>query len=146
MIIARSKEEYGIAAVDPFSLGHFLKGYVLHMIFYIFYIPLVTSLILIFFISVLWEIIENNNFLRDYVKFNKKKDSLVNSGSDITFTILGALIFFFVSLTNSFTIIMISLIVCLVSLIFFGYRIFYVLKSIIRYNHPQDSGDYRGDK
>ncbi len=146
MIIARTKEDYGIAAVDPFSLGHFLKGYVLHMIFFILFIPLFISLLLILFISVLWEIIENSNFLRAYVKFNKKKDSVVNSGSDITFTILGAIAFFFVSLTNFYSIILISIIINLVSLIFFGIRTFFVLKSIIRYDHPQDSCDYRRDE
>jgi hypothetical protein len=143
MILARTKEDYGIAAVDMFSLGHFLKGYVLNMIFFIYFIPIFTSMLLIFFISVLWEFIENSNYLRGYIKFNKKKDSLVNSVSDVLFAMVGALVFFFVSLTDFFTIIIISLVLSCISLIFFGIRTFSVIKSIIRNNNPQNSSDNR---
>lgn len=144
-MIARTREDYGIAAVDPFSFGHFLKGYILNMTFFTFYIPLFTNMLLILFISVLWELIENSNYLREYIKFNKKKDSLVNSVSDIIFAILGALAFFLVSLTSFTTIIMISLILGVISLIFFGIRTFSILKSIIRHNSPQNSSDDGGN-
>lgn len=141
--ISKSKTDYGVSAIDPFTIGHFLKGYILNMIMFIYFVPQLIDLLLILFISVVWELFENLHFIRLLIKFNKQRDSLINSISDVTFTIVGAIFFIFVSRLSYILILVISIVLGIVAALFFGIRSLNVIKSIFSYYKPKNSGDDR---
>ncbi len=101
--IARDKEEVAVSPVDFFSIGHVLMGqlsfFVVHLVIWygIGYHRsfegiwcLVTSVI----IGILWEPFENVVLMRYGMKFEDKRDTLVNSVFDILFVTMGGLIAF----------------------------------------------------
>ncbi|NHJ26156.1 MAG: DUF2585 family protein, partial [Candidatus Lokiarchaeota archaeon] len=97
-IFAKSKEDISSAAIDFFSFGHLLIGYllfiVLNAIYFVFFENYQFFLCIIsdFLCALIWELIENTLFYRKNIKFGYRRDSTLNSLSDISFLVIGGLL------------------------------------------------------
>ncbi|MFX1316962.1 MAG: hypothetical protein ACFE9T_13960 [Promethearchaeota archaeon] len=97
-IIARSKGEVGISAIDFFSFIHIDVGYLIFLAyysgFYLFFgIPFNPYYFgLNFLAAMLWETIENFILYEIKLKYDHRRDSKINSFMDIFLFYLGGLI------------------------------------------------------
>ena len=88
-LIARKKDDISIAAIDFFSFGHLLVGYLsLLILFSIFFVNYGISTLFFYLvgnliISVIWELIENFWLYEVNIKFAHRRDSIINSITDI---------------------------------------------------------------
>jgi hypothetical protein len=103
-MVAETKDETGRAPWDYFSWGHVAMGimsflllvliniiptYVDQALVYI--IPYWLMLVLTICVGIGWEIIENTIFVKWGIKFENRRDSLINAFWDVLFVIIGAL-------------------------------------------------------
>ena len=92
----------GINAIDFFSFGHLIIGYFNSLAFNsIFYAIFGYSLILFclccnLFVGIVWELFENVVLFKINLKFARRRDSLINSLSDVLFFTIGGLIASFI--------------------------------------------------
>ena len=104
-MVASSKADVGRAPIDYFSWGHVDMGVAVFLLFSLINLipssisgnlgtvtPFWLSIVLTIVVAVVWEILENTLFVDWGIKFEGRKDSLVNSLWDILFVILGGLI------------------------------------------------------
>ncbi|MFW9942487.1 MAG: hypothetical protein ACFFFT_15720 [Candidatus Thorarchaeota archaeon] len=100
-VIATNKDDIGISAIDFFSFTHMIIGYLIFIVlngilFVMYSIPLgIFSLMYTFFIAIIWESLENTVFYYLGIKFARRRDSLINSLTDICFFSSGGLIALF---------------------------------------------------
>jgi len=103
-MVAETKEETGRAPWDYFSWGHIAMGIVSFLLLVliniiptyvdqalVYIIPYWWMLILTIGVGIGWEIIENTIFVETGLKFENRRDSLVNAIWDIIFVTIGAL-------------------------------------------------------
>lgn len=101
-IVVSTKGETGRTAIDYFSWGHINMGIASYLLLSLINtIPSwVTQtkvdiifwwvmLVLTIVVGVVWEIIENTLFIKLGIKFENRRDSLVNATWDIIFAIIG---------------------------------------------------------
>ena len=109
VIIARCKDDVGISAIDFFSFGHIIAGYMTFLIIFnifcgIYGFPLnFYYLYYIFILGIVWELIENFFLFKIHIKFAQRRDSKINSLMDIAFLVSGGffayiILFFDISL------------------------------------------------
>jgi len=97
-IIARCKEDVGICAIDFFSFIHITLGYLIFLAYYsTFYLFFGISFNpsyfgLNFLAAILWETIENFILYEIKLKYDHRRDTKINSFTDILFFYLGGLI------------------------------------------------------
>ncbi len=103
-MVAETKDETGRAPWDYFSWGHIAMGIVSFLLLVliniiptyvdqalVYIIPYWWMLILTIGVGIGWEIIENTIFVETGLKFENRRDSLVNAIWDIIFVTIGAL-------------------------------------------------------
>ena len=103
-LVATTPDEVGIAALDFYTIGHICMGIAIFLVFSLFYtIPMKSKgdsrvlmpLWLIWIITVAcgiaWEYFENTIFIELGWKFEGRKDSILNSITDIIFVGVGGL-------------------------------------------------------
>ena len=104
-IVAESKQEVGRAPIDYFSWGHVDMGIAVFLLWsminlipsavvgdLIDIVPFWLSIVLTIVVAVVWEILENTLFVDIGIKFEGRRDSLINSIWDIIFVIIGGLV------------------------------------------------------
>ena len=97
-ILAKNKKGISTAAIDFFSFGHLLGGYFAFIILNAIYLVIFgfftieMGILTAFLCGVIWEIVENTFLLRKNIKFGYRKDSILNSLSDIGMLTLGGYI------------------------------------------------------
>jgi len=103
--IAQTINEVGIKAIDYFSLLHIVTGLALNVLFSMF---LETTLVLlsVIYCAVFWEFFENYIMLHYNIKFNNKRDSLINALMDIFFTNFGGILGVFIKKWMAFLLMM----------------------------------------
>ena len=122
ILIAKTKDDVGKAAIDVFSFSHLIFGYLLYPILHSIIFILVrayldfTCLLGIVLMSLFWEAIENTLLYRKGIKFGDRRDSLKNSLMDIYFFSSGGVISMY-NLTHGF--------------IYFGISTFLFLNSLL---------------
>ncbi len=100
-VIATNKDDIGITPIDFFSFTHLIMGYLIFIVlngilFVMYSVPLgIFSLMYTFFISIIWESLENSIFYYLGIKFARRRDSIINSIMDIVFFSSGGLIVLF---------------------------------------------------
>jgi len=112
-IFAKSKDDVSKAAFDFFSFGHLIGGYfafiVIDALFFVIFgkFLILLSIFTIFLCGTFWEIIENTILYKKNIKFGYRRDSLLNSSTDVVIFTSGGLIsaFCFELNPNSFLII-----------------------------------------
>ncbi|MBY9003389.1 MAG: DUF2585 family protein [Candidatus Lokiarchaeota archaeon] len=96
-ILAKNKDGISIAAIDFFSFGHLLGGYIEFIIVDALYIVIFgvivieISIFTVFLCGVLWEIIENTYLFKRNIKFGYRRDSFLNSSIDVVMLTIGGL-------------------------------------------------------
>ena len=96
--IAQDKEDISLAAIDFFSFGHLLIGYLFFLIFNAIFLFIfedyqyILSMICVIVCASFWELIENTLFYRKNIKFGYRRDSILNSLADIIFFMSGGLL------------------------------------------------------
>ncbi len=94
-MIAKCKDEVGIKAIDFYSIGHIVLGYILFLVFSVIFFVLFNDYIPFFAlvyaveIGILWELFENYILDKTYLKFEIRKDSITNSFADVVFNLIG---------------------------------------------------------
>ncbi|MEJ2278608.1 MAG: DUF2585 family protein [Candidatus Lokiarchaeota archaeon] len=94
---AKNKEGISKAAIDFFSFGHLLVGYfafiVLDAIFLVFLngYSFIFAILSVVFGGLIWEVIENTYLVKKDIKFGNRKDSTLNSFTDVLILFLGGL-------------------------------------------------------
>ena len=104
-MFADSREETGRAPIDYFSWGHIGMGVVVFLLwslinllpslalgYIVFPVFFWFSIVLTIITAIVWEIIENTLFVHIGIKFEDRRDSLINALADIVFVIVGGLI------------------------------------------------------
>ena len=97
-MIAKCREEVGIKAIDFYSIGHIIIGYISFLVYAMIFFLMFNDYIPIFALlyavetGILWELLENYVLDKTYLKFNNRKDSLQNSFTDVLFDVVGGLI------------------------------------------------------
>jgi len=104
-MFADSREETGRKPIDYFSWGHIGMGVVVFLLWSLInlmsslisgslnlIVPFWFSIVLTIVTAIVWEIIENTLFLHIGIKFEDRRDSLINAIADIVFVIGGGLI------------------------------------------------------
>jgi len=94
----------GEKAIDLFSFGHLVLGFLLFLFSYLLLekigfpwdIAKFISLDFVIFFSLIWEFFENTTKIGMAIRPIKHKDTLRNSLSDIIFGIIGSLFAFFI--------------------------------------------------
>lgn len=123
VLIAKTKDDVGKAAIDVFSFSHLIFGYLLYPILHSIIFILVrayldfTCLLGIVLMSLFWEAIENTLLYRKGIKFGNRRDSLKNSLMDIYFFSSGGVISMY-NLTHGLIYFLISTFIFLNSLLF----------------------------
>ena len=97
-IFARIKEDVSKAAIDFFSFGHLIGGYFGFIILGALFLAIfgefliLICIFIIFLCGAFWELFENTMLYKKNIKFGYRKDSLINSVTDIIiFTSGGAI-------------------------------------------------------
>jgi hypothetical protein len=102
---ATTQSDISKAAVDFFSIGHILMGQIAYFIVYaiitwpLAYLGVDADLWAVIFsilIGIIWEPFENIILFAMGLKFENKRDSILNSVFDIIFVIIGAVISYFI--------------------------------------------------
>ena len=101
-LFASSVEETGRASIDYFSWGHIDLGIGCFLILslintlpsyfedeLIYLIPYWLMLVIVFAVTICWEILENTVFVEIGIKFEDRPDSPVNALADIIFGMIG---------------------------------------------------------
>ena len=123
VLIAKTKDDVGKAAIDVFSFSHLIFGYLLYPILHsIIYISVrvysnFVCLLGTVLMSLFWEAIENSLLYRKGIKFGNRRDSLKNSLMDIYFFSSGGVISMY-NLTHGLIYFLISTFLFLNSLLF----------------------------
>ncbi|TFF85748.1 MAG: DUF2585 family protein [Promethearchaeota archaeon] len=97
-ILAKTRDDISKTAIDCFSFMHLMFGYFGFLFFnFMFFFTIGNflngfSLLFIIFFSIIWELTENIVLIRFNIKFGNRKDSVFNSGMDITFFLIGGCI------------------------------------------------------
>ena len=98
-LIAITRECVSLAAFDFFSFAHVLMGIIIFLVYSLFYVfqknPLYSlneSVIFVLIAGILWEIIENTIVFSLGCKFEGRKDSILNSITDIILVLGGGFI------------------------------------------------------
>jgi hypothetical protein len=128
--ISRTKYEVGIKPIDPFSFLHIIFGafFTLFLLFIMkALIPEDSELKLMavsgsLYLAILWEIIENFILTGVGLKFEKRKDSLQNSLTDIILTHIGGMVAIFGGLSAAFFILEYAIFFFVVWLIWLYFR------------------------
>ena len=94
-LIAQNKREMGVKPIDVYTIGHILMGLITYVVLNILGVSNWCSLVGAIFWGIIWEYFENFILARIGLKFEKRKDSLENSLTDVVFTIIGGYIAFF---------------------------------------------------
>lgn len=123
-MIGRTKNEVNQCAVDFYSIGHVLFGYLTFFLSYFIlsHIGIIEtrlySIIAVLLVALLWELVENIMLSNTRFKFNCSKDSVENSLFDIVFCFIGGVLgeifsflptYYYFSVSFVFTVIMIIL-------------------------------------
>jgi len=97
-VFAKKKGDVSKAAIDFFSFGHTLAGYLIFLILDALFLVIFGEFVIlycfftIFLCGVFWEIIENTYFFKRNIKFGYRRDSLLNSSMDIVMLTIGGVI------------------------------------------------------
>ena len=97
-VFAKKKGDVSKAAIDFFSFGHILAGYLIFLILDALFLVIFGEFVIllcfftIFLCGVFWEIIENTYFFKKNIKFGYQRDSLLNSSMDIIMLTIGGVI------------------------------------------------------
>lgn len=104
-LIGDTKDEVGKAPWDYFSWGHIAMGVMTFILLSLIntipslvsneiidIIPWWLMIVLAIVVALVWELLENTLFIHLGVKFEGRRDSLVNAIWDVIFAIIGALI------------------------------------------------------
>jgi len=97
-VFAKKKGDVSKAAIDFFSFGHTLAGYLIFLILDALFLVIFGEFVIllcfftIFLFGVFWEIIENTYFFKKNIKFGYRRDSLLNSSMDIIMLTIGGAI------------------------------------------------------
>lgn len=97
-IFAKNKDDISKAAIDFFSFGHLLGGYLAFIILDAFFLVILGEFVIllclftIFLCRAIWEIIENTFLFKKNIKFGYRRDSLLNSSMDVVMLTIGGLI------------------------------------------------------
>jgi len=102
--VASSKSQTGKAPIDYFSWGHVDLGIASFLLLslinclpsyfedeLIYFIPYWLMLVIVFVVAILWEILENTLFVAIGIKFEGRRDSLINATWDVIFGMIGGL-------------------------------------------------------
>lgn len=119
-LIARNKGEVAESAIDYYSLMHIVFGCITFLIAVMFlnlFPPIKEDNIIMFalmgslYVAIIWEIIENYVIDKTRLKHMQKKDSLINSLTDIIFTHAGSILGFILFDTNLLLFLIITIII-----------------------------------
>ncbi len=103
-VIAESTAEVGLSAMDYFTWGHIAMGvgfFALLSLLHVYFkyvkqndkFPIWLPFLITVIIGVLWEIFENVLLYNLGMKFEDRRDSLLNASVDIVFVTLGAAVY-----------------------------------------------------
>lgn len=99
LLVAYTREEVNEKALDFYSFGHIIFGYITYAVCLLvtyFLLPRAMreyALISAIIIGYVWEILENTIFVHKVsVKFDGRRDSVVNSQIDVLLDTIGAII------------------------------------------------------
>jgi len=96
-IFAKNKDGISKVAIDFFSFGHLLGGYLAFIILDAFFLVILDEFVIllclftIFLCGAIWEIIENTYLFKKNIKFGYRRDSLLNSSMDVVMLTIGGL-------------------------------------------------------
>jgi len=100
--VGMRREDIARSPIDIFSLAHLIMGQLLYVTIYAIvylcadpYIADAIAFAITILVGVFWEVLENYVLFNHNLKFENRRDTLINSLFDVLFVVLGSLMMLF---------------------------------------------------